>query len=147
MKTRVLLLSIFILSTVATFSQTKTVPKSIISTDAVIKKYHDLDELKSKQKGELLELYIERIKVLVKTLPYVAFATKPGVTTTDIGIPNDSDNKKVIDTQTENTASYLESTIEFQKKLLPYSDKDNLIAAILFYENIMKSLHEFEGLN
>lgn len=147
MKASVLLLSIFILSTAATFSQTKTVPKSIISTDAVIKKYHDLDELKSKQKGELLELYIERIKVLVKTLPYVAFATKPGVTTTDIGIPNDSDNKKVIDTQTENTASYLESTIEFQKKLLPYSDKDNLIAAILFYENIMKSLHEFEGLN
>ncbi|RVT79889.1 hypothetical protein EOD40_01910 [Flavobacterium sufflavum] len=146
MKAKVFLLSIFILSTAATFSQNKTIPKGIISTDAVIKKYHDLDELKTKQKGELLELYVERIKVLVKTLPYIAFATKPGITTADIGIPNDSDNRKVIDTQSESTAAYLESTIEFQKKLLPYSDKDNLIAAILFYENIMKSLHEFEGL-
>jgi hypothetical protein len=31
-------------------------------------------------------LYIERIKALVKTLPYVAPATKPGLTIVDLGI-------------------------------------------------------------
>jgi hypothetical protein len=129
-----------------TFSQNKNAVKSIISSDASIKKYHDLDELKSMQKGELLELYTERIKVLVKTLPYIALATKAGITITDLGIPNDSDNRKIMDAQREGTNNYLETTVDFQKKMLPYSDKDNLIAAILFYENTLKSLHEFEGL-
>jgi hypothetical protein len=31
--------------------------------------------------------------------------------------------------------------------MMPYSDKGNLIAAILFYESTLKSLHEFNDLN
>jgi hypothetical protein len=79
-------------------------------------------------------------------LPYIPLTTKPGITITDLGIPDDSDNKKILESQAEETTKYLESTFEFQKKLLPYSDKEDLIASILFYENILKSLHEFEDL-
>lgn len=120
--------------------------KSIISTTALIKKYHDQKELKGMQKGELLELYIERIKVLVKTLPYIALATKPGVTIVDLGIPNDSEHRKTLDVQEEATVNFLETTVEFQRKMVPYSDKENLIKAILFYEGTLKSLHEFDEL-
>ncbi|MNF89428.1 hypothetical protein D3C87_1521900 [compost metagenome] len=99
------------------------------------------------QKGELLELYIERIKVLVKTLPYIALVTKPGVTMADLGIPDDSEHKKVLDAQAVGTTTFLDTTVDFQRKMMPYSDKGNLIAAILFYESTLKSLHEFNDLN
>jgi hypothetical protein len=119
-----------------------TAPESIISRVALIKKYYDLKELKEMKKGELIELYTERIKVLVRTLPYIALATKPGVTMADLGIPLDSENKKIFETQAEATEKFLESTIDFQSKILPYSDKNSLITAILFYESTLKSLHE-----
>jgi hypothetical protein len=119
-----------------------TAPESIISRVALIKKYYDLKELKEMKKGELIELYTERIKVLVRTLPYIALATKPGVTMADLGIPLDSENKKIFETQADATERFLESTIDFQQKILPYSDKNSLITAILFYESTLKSLHE-----
>lgn len=135
------------LSTEVVSSQAKNAPQSIISTTALIRKYHDQKELKGMQKGELLELYIERIKVLVKTLPYIALATKPGVTMADLGIPMDSENKKIQDAQVASTNSFLDVTVEFQRKMMPYSDKDNLVAAILFYENTLKTLHLFNENN
>ena len=99
------------------------------------------------QKGELLSLYIERIDILIKTLPYIAFARMPGITMADLGIPETKDNDKALDSQFESTDSFLKSTIEFQDKMLPYSDKRNLIAAILFYEETMKSLYIYSEFN
>jgi hypothetical protein len=95
-------------------------------------------------KKELLELSIERASVITKILPYIALATKPGVTMIDLGIPDEPDYRKLLETQEEITATYLESTTIFQRKIFPYADKDKIIASILFYENILKSLHEFE---
>ncbi|NJX15591.1 hypothetical protein [Tamlana crocina] len=125
------------------FAQKKKEAKSIISEKISINKYHNKQELDRMQKGELIDLYTERNKVLVRTLPYIAFATKPGVTMTTLGIPNDSDNRKGLDDQFENTDDYLEKSTEFHNVYLPYSDTKNLIAAILFYEEIMKSLHQY----
>jgi hypothetical protein len=144
MKMRIILFSFsFFLIASVSFAQKKKAPKSIISEKVAIKKYHNKEELESMQKGELLGLYIERIESLVKTLPYIAFATKPGITMSSLGVPNDNDNRKVLENQFEATNDYIESTTEFQKKILPYSDTSNLVAAILFYEEIMKSLHEY----
>lgn len=124
-------------------SQNKNAPQSIISTTAVIRGYHTQDELRGMQKGELLELYIERIKVLTKTLPFIALATKPGLTMIDLGIPFDNDKKKLQDGQAEATEVYLTSTIEYQRRIIPYADTENLVAGILFYESTIKSLHLF----
>ncbi|GAA3742006.1 MULTISPECIES: hypothetical protein [Flavobacterium] len=147
MKSKIILLcALFFLTTAAVSAQAKNAPRSIISTTALIRKYHDQKELSGMQKGELLELYIERIKVLVKTLPYIALVTKPGVTMADLGIPDTADNKKILDGQALGTTSFLDTTVEFQRKMMPYSDKGNLIAAILFYETTLKSLHEFNEL-
>ncbi len=126
-----------------TFAQKKDNPKSIISEKVGIKKYHDKEELDRMQKGQLLELYIERIKLLVKTLPYIAFATKPGVTMSTLGIPNTKSNRETLDEEFEASDAFLETTLNFQRTMLPYSDKSNLIAAIIFYEDTMKSLHQY----
>lgn len=146
MKGKIILVSIFFIffaSSISAQTKNTNAPKSIISKTASIKQYYDQKQLKTMQKGELLELYIERIKVLVNTLPYIALATKSGVSMVDVGIPNDSENKKSFETQEKGTIDFLELTVEFQRKILPYADKTNLIAAILFYESTLKSLHEF----
>lgn len=144
MKSNIIFISIILLLvSAATFAQNKNVPQSIVSRTAIIKKYYDKKELTELPKGELLELCIERLGVLAKTLPYISLATKPGVTMIDFGIPNNAEYRKIFETQDENTKNYLESTMGFQRKILPYSDKNDLIKTILFYENILKSLHEF----
>lgn len=144
MKVKIILFSFSLLFfTSIGFAQKKKGPKSFISDKAAINKYHNKGELERMQKGELIALYSERIKVLVRTLPYVAFATKPGITMTTLGIPTNNDNKKALDNQFESTDTYLDNTDEFHKEYLPYSDTGNLIAGILFYEEIMKSLHQY----
>lgn len=125
------------------FAQKNKETISIISENVAINKYHDKGELERMQKGELLTLYIERIEVLVKILPYIAFTTKPGVSMEDLGIPNNNDNKKALENQFDAVNDFLESSVEFQKQMLPYSDTRNLVAAILFYEETLKSLHMY----
>ena len=147
MRTKITFFSIiFLLMTGAVFSQ-KNEPQSIISGKVSIDKYHDREDLEKMQKGELLDLYNERIEVIVKILPNIAFATKPGVTMTSLGIPDTKDNRKALEDNINAARTYFESTIEFQKKVLPYSDKSNLIAAILFYEETLKSLHTYNEFN
>lgn len=144
MKTNVLLLSICLcLVSSFSFAQKKNEPKSIIKEDIAIKKYYNKEELERLPKGELLTLYVERIESLIETLPYIAFATKPGVTMSTLGIPNNSDNRKILERKFEGSEDFLESNADFQNTILPYSDTSSLISAILFYEEIMKSLHEY----
>lgn len=148
MKTKITLLTIaFMLMTGLGFSQKKDDPQSIISGKVSIAKYHDRNELDKMQKGELLDLYNERIEVIVKILPNIAFATKPGVTMSSLGIPDTKENRKALDDNIKASKTYFDSTIEFQQKVLPYSDKANLIAAILFYEETLKSLHTYNEFN
>lgn len=147
MKTKITLLMItFLLMTSLGFSQ-KNEPQSIISGKVSISKYHDREDLEKLQKGELLTLYNERIEVIVKILPNIAFATKPGVTMSSLGIPDTKENRKALEDNIEASRTYFDSTIEFQKRVLPYSDKSNLISAILFYEETLKSLHTYNEYN
>ncbi|CAM3960020.1 hypothetical protein [Flavobacterium weaverense] len=146
MKVKIFFLCVFLFATSVIFSQNKNAPRSIISSTAVIKKYHGLEELKKMKKGDLLELYAERVQVLIKTIPYMALATKSGATLTDLGVPNNSVIKKVLETQDKATEEYLKISSNFQKKILPYTDKDVLISSILYYESTMKSFHEYNDL-
>lgn len=149
MNAKILFISITFLSLSASaFAQEnkRNAPQSIISRTAVIKKYYDKRELTDMPKGALLELCLERVGVLAKTLPYISLATKPGITLVDFGIPNTSEYRKLFVKQEENVKEYLEVTNEYERSVLPYADKDDLVKAILFYENILKSLHEFSDM-
>ena len=146
MKTKTTLLIVAFLMTSLCFSQ-KNEPQSIISGKVSIAKYHDRNDLEKLQKGELLSLYNERIEVIVKILPNIAFATKPGVTMSSLGIPDTKDNRKALEDNIQASKTYFDSTIEFQRRVLPYSDKSNLISAILFYEETLKALHTYNEFN
>lgn len=136
--------AIFCLMISMGFAQKKEQSQSIISGKVNISKYHSREDLKKMKKGELLDLYIERIEVIVNILPNIAFATKPGVTMESLGIPETKDNKKALEENIDASTSYFDSTMEFQKKILPYSDTTDLIAAILFYESTLKALHTYD---
>lgn len=125
------------------FAQKKKSTESIISGKVNITKYHNHKQLDKMSKGDLLELYIERIEVIVNILPNIAFATKPGVTMATLGIPESKENRKALENNREASVNYFESTVEYQKTILPYSDTRDLIAAILFYEETLKSLHTY----
>ena len=145
MKTKFTLFSIlFFLIIGMSYAQKKDEAQSIISGKVGISKYHSRSNLEKMPKGQLLDLYIERIEVIVNILPNIAFATKPGVTMEALGIPDTKDNKKALEENIEASTTYFDSTIEFQKKILPYSDTSDLISAILFYESTLKSLHTYE---
>ena len=125
------------------FAQKKKDPINIITGKVSIKKYHSYEELDKMPKGALLDLYIERIEVIVNILPNIAFATKPGITMTDLGIPQTKENIKALDNNREASVEYFDSTVEFQRTILPYSDSRDLISAIIFYEETLKSLHTY----
>ncbi len=123
--------------------QKRNAPITMISGKVYISKYHSYDELNKLTKGQLLALYSERIEVIVNVLPNIAFATKPDVTMSSLGIPETKGNKKALEANREASVEYFDSTVEFQRKILPYSDTRDLIAAILFYEETLKSLHTY----
>ena len=134
---------LFILLTSMTFAPKKNTPLNIISGNVNIAKYHNLDDFENMTKRQLLNLYVERIEVIVNILPNIAFATKPGVTMSDLGIPVTKENRKALENNQEASVNYFDSAVEFQKSILPYSDTSDLIAAILFYEETLKSLHTY----
>lgn len=144
MKTKLLIcmIAFFCMSTLAIAQKNKSA-MTFISGKVNIAKYHDREELNRMNKGDLLKLYIERIEVIVNILPNIAFATNPNVTMASIGIPDTKENIKALAENKEASQEYFDSTIEFQKKILPYSDTSDLITAILFYESTLKSLHTY----
>lgn len=144
MKTKLTLFSvIFFLMISFGFAQKKNASISMIKGKVSISKYHKYDILNKMPKGELLKLYIERIEVIVNILPNIAFATKPGITMSSLGIPVTKENIKALENNREASINYFDSTVEFQTTILPYSDTRDLIAAILFYEDTLKSLHTY----
>jgi len=142
-----LLTIVVLLFTTISFAQKSKGQPSIIEGDVAINKYHDRDDLERMGKGQLLSLYNSRIEVIIKILPNIAFATKPGVTMNSLGIPDTKENRSALQQNKDATTTYFSNTVEFQKIVLPYSDKSDLISAILFYEETLKSLHNYDDFN
>jgi hypothetical protein len=144
MKTKPTLFSIILFLVISTgFAQKKKQSINIINGKVNIDKYHTYEELNGLTKGTLLNLYSERIEVIVNILPNIAFATKPGITMSSLGIPETKENRKALVANHDASDEYFDSTVKFQKSILPYSDTRDLIAAILFYESTLKSLHTY----
>ena len=143
----ILLTAALWLWTTCSIAQKKGQQPSIISGDVAIEKYHDRDDLDKMQKGELLNLYNRRIEVIIKILPNIASATKPGITMNSLGIPDTKENRSALEDNIDATTTYFDNTIEFQKIVLPYSDRSNLISAIMFYEKTLKALHTYDDFN
>lgn len=138
---KIIYLSLMFLLAIGNANAQAKKPVSIITVGISVKKYHEKAELDIMKKGELIGLYKERVKVLINTLPYISLTTKAGVTMDDVGVPNTPDNLKLLETQKQNTDNFLNQTVAFQEQMMPYSDKGNIIASILYYESMLKALN------
>ena len=143
MKIKTILATIlFTLIMSVALAQPKSVkPRSIISTNSSIKTYNERKGLEAMNKGELIVLYKERVKLLINMLPNIALASKPGISMSDVGIPDTAETRKALEVQIQNTSDFVANTENFQTLFLPYSDKLNIINCILFYETTLKALN------
>lgn len=121
-------------------AQSTGVTKSLISSSAALKKYHQKTELEQMKKGELIDLYIERINIIINKVPFIALTTKRGVSINDLGIPSSSNNIKIVENQQQNIKTFLEGTEKFERALAPFADTPDLIDAIIYLESMLKEL-------
>ena len=140
MKKIILLSFLTIIAVNSVNAQSTGIPKSLINSSAALKKYHQKNELEIMKKGELVDLYIERINVIINKVPFIALTTKRGVSINDLGIPSSSNNIKVVENQQENIKTFLEGTEKFERTLAPFADTPDLIDAILYLESMLKEL-------
>lgn len=139
------LLPLFLLFSMTVLAQKPVAARPVINIRG-IGTYHSLKELEGMQKGELKALYLERIKILINMVPYMAITNKPGTTLKDLGIPESLENVKALEKETENRNLFLSGTSEFLDTMLSYSDKSNIVAGILFYEDVLKKIHSGDDL-
>ena len=109
-----------------------------------ISTYYDRKELEGMTKGQLMPLYVERVKILFSIIQYFGITKKSGVTFTDLGIPASKENIKLLDSEVANRESFLQENAVFLTGILPYSDTKNIIEAILFYQEVLKLIYTMQ---
>lgn len=137
--------ALFLLFSVSIYAQKPVGQLPIINVRGV-SKYSNLKDLEGMNKGELKSLYLERVKILINIMPYMAITSKPGVTLKDLGVPESVENVNALKKETDNRALYLTSNAEFLDTIMSYSDKSVIITAILFLEETMKKIHSGDEL-
>lgn len=122
------------------FCQSKTKEVTLVNPQANIQKYHTIDELNAKAKGELIALYKERFKVLTLLLPYSALSTRPGMTLKELGIPESSENKALLEKEGKTGDAFNESVNVSLDNFIAYADKTSIVWSILFFEDTIRKL-------
>lgn len=125
---------------VQSFSQSKTKEVTLVNSQALIQKYHTIDELNSKAKGELISLYKERFNVLTFLLPYSALSTKAGVSLKELGIPENSENKTLLEKENKAGDVFNETVNTSLDNFIAYADKTSIVWSILFFEDTIRKL-------
>ncbi|WP_378181932.1 hypothetical protein [Aquimarina sp. SS2-1] len=103
-------------------------------------RFHTIDELQDLNKGALIELYLERAKEIFIVLPYLSLSNKSGTSLGDVGIKEDSDHIKVVEKNNEIADRAFVYTANTIKELVPYSDTDKIIWAVLHFEKMIKKM-------
>ena len=133
----VVILALFI---VKSNGQNKSKFIPLVNPGALIQKYHTIDELNSKSKGDLIILYKERFKVLTLLLPYSALSTKPGASLKELGIPENSENKTLLEKENKAGEVFDQAVDLSLDNFIAYADKTSIVWSILFFEDTIRKL-------
>ena len=100
--------------------------------------YGDLDKL---GKLDLTVIYVQEIQKLNQLLPYCAFNQKGEATSlTTMGVPGSKDNNGIVKKLDASIAGHNETLLQTMSDIIPYSDKEEIIKAILFIQGIIERL-------
>ncbi|AXT61132.1 hypothetical protein D1816_12505 [Aquimarina sp. AD10] len=136
-----LILLLLLISSLSTLTaQSRKNPAILYKADKLVSRFHTIDELQDLNKGDLIKLYLERTREIFIVIPYLSLTNKPGTSLQDLGIQADSDHVKVVEKNIEIADRAFEYTENTIKKLVPYSDTDDIIWSILYFEEVIKKM-------
>ncbi len=134
----IILLSLTVLITNLSLAQSKK--NVFFDQKSQISKFHTIDELEGLKKGELVNLYTERVNEIITILPYIALSNEADVSLSDIGIKESSDNLKVLSKHHQGTVSAFTNTKNMITEFVPYADTEKIIWSILYFEEVIKKI-------
>ena len=124
-------------------SPKKEINVTYVEASAKIEKFHNQAELDKMGKLELTKLYIERVRVLTETLPYLALSRDPaGAKLNDLGIPETKTNVDDLEKEVKSTVVYVGGIEHTLTDVIPYADKGNIIWSILFMEEVLNDINK-----
>ncbi len=130
-----------VLSIEKSSAQAKNKPElTIVNANTIIAKYYTIEELNALAKGELINIYKDRFRVLMGLMPYCALSTKPGTTLKDLGIPENADNKTVLEKEVKSLEAFDQYVNASLDNFIAYADKNNIVWAILFFEESIRKI-------
>lgn len=106
--------------------------------NTLVKKFHTIDELEGLKKGQLIALYIDRVREVITILPYLALTNKPGVSLSDGGIKETPNNLKVLDKHHQAIIKSSKETSDMISEFVPYADTEKIVWSILYFEDVIK---------
>lgn len=107
---------------------------------AQIDQFHTIDDLEELRKGELIELYANRVTEILTVLPLLSLSHEPGVRLSDVGIKEDSHHLKILKKAKDSRTENIEKTHQTVEELIPYADTDKIIWTILYFEEVIKKM-------
>lgn len=105
-----------------------------------IKRFHTISDLENKKKGELIQLYNDRIKEILTVMPLLSLTNEPGVRLSDLGIKENAGNLKTLKKSAEATQQAINANKNTIEELIPYADTEKIILTILYFEEIIKKM-------
>ena len=130
-----------IITTIVLFFSLTLSAQKLVNIDKIsIKNFHEKEELLRMQKGALKILYIDRLAVIINTLQYLPLTSIFTEDLSVLAIPIKKENLEAIEEQLKITEDFIFKSYNFQNKIIPYSNKEDLMDAILFYEEIIKNI-------
>lgn len=111
---------------------------TFVRKDLKIDRFYTQKDLDKLPKLDLIAIYKDRLAYLIEVLPFLSLHPKPGATFHDMAIPETESNILHLDKETSNKVEFVGSLFETLDDVVPYSEKDNIIWCILFFEEMIK---------
>jgi len=139
MRTFNLTISFIFFLTILSTSYGQTKDEAIFfDQTSLITKFHTIKDLENLKKGELINLYQERVKEIITVIPYLSLTNEAGVRLKDLGIKEDTDNLKTLRKSVDATKEALTVTNNSIEELVAYADTEKIVLTILYFEEIIK---------
>lgn len=130
------------------YSQTQDVPMNDVPNETVEVTKVEQCTLHTKSKMELAQIYLNEVKILMGTIPYSPFTLGTETDSTaqvqkvGLDIPMTKYTTKKLDKVSSSTKNMNNTIQNSLFEILPYSDREDIISAILYVQSINKMVKQ-----
>lgn len=134
-------------SSFVSYSQTQS-PISDVTNEFALEASAEKCTLHTKSKMELVQIYLNEVKILMGTIPYSSFTlgsesdSTAQVQKVGLDIPMTKYTTKKLDKVSSSTKNMNNTIQNSLFEILPYSDREDIISAILYVQSINKMVKQ-----